>query len=348
MYVALTRAKAQLILPCFLAEKAGVALHPPSAYQVVNRRLRSIALDGGFRPDLFSRADAGPGEAAGPGTRDADLSGWTLPALPSAPVPDYAAARRRARPAFTTSYSALERCLEHQAPRPDAAPADPEPDAPGAEARAYALPRGAQTGQAVHELIELEDPAPSPAFGPWWQDPARRARVRAALAEHGLAPQWDEEAAHMVHAALTVPLPARDGGAAPLGVHQHLLREMGFLARFLDTGDFLTGFMDAVYQRDGLAYFLDWKTNTLPEYGPAAVAAFVREHFTVQARIYTRVLLDYLGIRDEAGYQRRFGGIHYVFLRESPPAVHTFRPTWAEIAGWEPDLRELHRMVAHA
>jgi len=151
----------------------------------------------------------------------------------------------------------------------------------------------------------------------------------------------------MVHAALRVPLPTRNGAAAPLGVHEHLLREMGFLARFLDTGDFLTGYMDAVYQRDGLAYFLDWKTNTLPDYAPATVAAFVQEHFAIQAKIYTRVLLDYLGILDAAGYERRFGGIHYVFLRESPPAVHTFRPTWAEIEGWERDFRDLHQMVAH-
>jgi exodeoxyribonuclease V beta subunit len=122
---------------------------------------------------------------------------------------------------------------------------------------------------------------------------------------------------------------------------------MAFLARFLDTGDFLTGYMDAVYQRDGRAYFLDWKTNTLPGYGPAHLAACVAEHFTVQAKIYTRVLLDFLGILDAAGYKRRFGGIHYVFLRDSPAAVHTFRPAWAEIQGWERDFRELHQMVAH-
>ena len=46
MYVALTRAKAHLILPCFLVQKDdGTVVHPPSAYQVVNRRLRGIALD---------------------------------------------------------------------------------------------------------------------------------------------------------------------------------------------------------------------------------------------------------------------------------------------------------------
>jgi len=351
MYVALTRAKAQLILPCFLVENSkGVPAHPPSAYQVVNRRLRPIALDESYRPDLFSRAEVEISEDAEPGIQPVDLRGWTMPALPAALVPDFAEARRRARPAFTTSYSALERYLEHRTTRPDAAPVDLEPDAPGAEpARANALPRGAQTGQAIHELIEQEDTALALAeeFPLWWQDPVRKARVRAKLAEHGLSAPWDEEAARMVQAALRVPLPTRQGEAAPLGVHDHLLREMGFLARFPDTADFLTGFMDAVYQRGGFAYFLDWKTNSLNDYSPDSIAAFVQEHFAVQAKIYTRVLLDYLGILDEASYERRFGGIHYVFLRESPPAVHTFRPTWAEIQGWERDFRDLHQMVTH-
>jgi exodeoxyribonuclease V beta subunit len=351
MYVALTRAKAQLILPCFLAENAkGVPAHPPSAYQVVNRRLRAVALDESYRPDLFSRTDVEITEDAGPGVQAVDLRGWTMPALPAAIDPDFAEARRRARPAFTTSYSALERHLEHRATRPDSGPVDLEPDAPGAEpAKASALPRGAQTGQAIHELIEPEDTALALAedFPLWWQDPARKARVRAKLAEHGLSAQWDEEAARMVQAALRVPLPTRNGEAAPLGVHDHLLREMGFLARFPDTADFLAGFMDAVFQRGEFAYFLDWKTNSLDGYSPEAIAAFVQEHFAVQAKIYTRVLLDYLGILDQDGYERRFGGIHYVFLRESPPAVHTFRPTWAEVQGWEQDFRDLHQMVTH-
>jgi exodeoxyribonuclease V beta subunit len=317
---------------------------------VVNRRLRAVALDDAYRPDLFSRADVEISEDAEPAVQSVDLSAWAMPALPAALVPDFATARRLARPAFTTSYSALERLLQRRATRPDAAPVDLEPDAPGAgPAKAYALPRGAQTGQAIHELIEQEDPAQALAqdFPLWWQDSARKARVRARLSEHGLAPHWDEEAARMVMAALRVPLPSRQGAPAPLGVHDHLLREMGFLARFQDTRDFLAGFMDAVFQRGDYAYFLDWKTNTLDDYSPGPLAAFVQEHFTVQAKIYTRVLLDYLGILDEVGYERRFGGIHYVFLRESPPAVHSFRPAWAEIQGWERDFRDLHQMVTH-
>lgn len=347
MYVALTRARALLILPCYLEQDAkGVPRHPGSAYRVANRRLRALAL-GHQRPDLFCRKDAVLEESLGTRIPDVALPGWTLPALAQAPPPDFEELRRQARPTFNASYTSIAALLKRRTQ--PAYAADLDTGAPGIPAPAGQLPRGPQTGQAIHELLEVEDTqeALDLPFGPWWQDPARRARVRAVLAEHDLAPKWDAPAAQMVHAALNTVLPDRDGPGGPLGVHDELLREMNFQARFLDTGDFLNGSMDAVYERDGAAYFLDWKTDTLDGYGQEALAAHVAEHFTVQCRIYTRVLLDYLGIGDEDAFERRFGGIHYVFLR-GPGAVLTFRPTWAEVAGWDAFLRDLHRMVAHA
>jgi exodeoxyribonuclease V beta subunit len=347
MYVALTRARALLILPCYLETSAkGEPLHPGSDYRVVNRRLLALA-DGDQRPDLFRRKDAELPEGLGAQVPDPDLSGWALPALAPAPAPDFPEARRLARPAFNASYTSITALLARRTVRAETP--DLDTDQPAVAAPAGQLPRGPQTGQAIHELLEAEDTreAMALAFEPWWQDPSRRARVRAVLAEHGLASRWDDLAARMVHGALNTVLPDRDGPGGPLGVHDRLLREMGFQARFLDTGDYLNGSMDAVYERDGAAWFLDWKTDTLASYGPEALAAHVAEHFTVQFRIYARVLLDFLGIADEAAYERRFGGIHYVFLR-SPGAVLSFRPTWAEVAGWDAYLRDLHRMVAHA
>jgi len=350
MYVALTRAKAHLILPCYLEEtKKGEPIHPKSDYRVVNRRIRALATVDPSHPELFCRKEVGLGGGPGTRTQAVDLSGWTLPELKPAPVFPYEQARQGARPTFNASYSSIMTRLKHLARRADSPPVELETEPAELPAKAEGLPRGPQTGQSIHELLEVEDTAQAMAldFRPWWQEPARRSRVRALLAEHDLAPRWDEPAAQMVHAALRVPLPDRAGPGAPLGVHDHLLREMGFQARFLDTGDFLNGSMDAVYERDGLAWFLDWKTDTLAAFDEDTMAAHVEEHFTVQCRIYTRVLLDWLGILDEAGYERRFGGIHYVFLRGGP-AVLTFRPSWAEVQAWEPYFRELHEKVAHA
>ena len=350
MYVGLTRAKAQLILPCFLVEtKAGKPSHPLSAYKVVNRRLRPVAEQPGFRPDLFERIEPAIPERRARETGGADLSGWRMPALPRPAPVDYEAARRQARPTFTTSYTHLERILKRTA-RAETALAEPEPDAPDAPASGEALPRGSETGLAVHEILAEEDCALAMAleFPAWWEDPARRKAVRASLDAHGLEARWDEKAARMVHAALRAPLPDRDGGAAPLGVHQQLLRETAFLARFEDTGDFLEGYLDAVYLRDGRTYLLDWKTNAVAPYSPARLEAFFEEHFAIQAKIYTLVLLDHLNLDDEASYERGFGGIHYVFLRATPPALHSFRPSWTMIQAWRRDLLELHTKVAHA
>ena len=369
IYVALTRAKVQLILPCYLEDKTdGSPIDPESPYRVVNRRLRGIALDPDWRPDLYARKDVELPEDPGARPLSVDLSGWTMPALAAPAAPDYAGARARSRPSFTTSYTQIEAVLQTRSNRPDAPPVVEEPDADEAgPARGNPLPRGSQTGQAIHELLELEDAPAAMAqdFPTWWQDPGRRLRVKEKLAEHGIPPRWEQLAAQMVHAGLNTPLPDFGGGdtppdlqcggtppdlqcgGTPLGDHKHLLREMDFLARFLDTGDFLTGSMDAVYQRGGRIYFLDWKTNSLDDYGPGPLAAFAREHFQVQWKIYTRVLLEHMGILDEAGYRLRFGGIHYVFLRAQPPAVHSFRPDWAEVQGWARDLSELHEKVAH-
>ena len=351
MYVGLTRAKALLILPCAILDTAkGQASHPASAYKVVNRRLRTLADQPAFRPDLFQRCAPTIPEKRDRTREAVDLSAWRMPACPAPEPVDYATARREARPSFTTSYTQLERILKQQAPPVDTLLADREPDAPDTPASAGdVLPRGSQTGQAIHELIEEEDSAAAmtQAFPAWWESPRRQETVRFTLSGHGLEPRWDEPAARMVHAALTVPLPNRDGSAAPLGVHDLLLREVAFLSRFEDTGDFLEGYMDAVYVRDGLTYFLDWKTNTVPPYSPEVLEAFYEEHFSIQAKIYTLVLLDHLHLDDEASYERGFGGIHYVFLRATPPALHSFRPAWATIQTWRQDLQALHTKVAH-
>ena len=351
MYVGLTRAKALLILPCAVVNTAkGKPSHPQSAYKVVNRRLRPVADQGTFRPDLFQRCTPDLPEQRDRSREQVDLSGWRMPPCPDPEAPDYANARQQAWPSFTTSYTQLERILKQQAAPLETILADREPDAPEATASAGdVLPRGSQTGQAIHELIEAEDCAQALAqgFAAWWESPARKEAVRSTLAGHGLEPRWDGPAARMVHAALTVPLPNRDGSAAPLGVHDLLLREVAFLSRFEETGDFLEGYMDAVYVRDGLTSFLDWKTNTVPPYSPDVLAAFFEEHFAIQAKIYTLVLLDHLHLDDEASYERGFGGIHYVFLRATLPALHSFRPSWTQIQAWRQDLQTLHTKVAH-
>jgi exodeoxyribonuclease V beta subunit len=114
---------------------------------------------------------------------------------------------------------------------------------------------------------------------------------------------------------------------------------MDFLTGLPGDTDFLGGSLDALFEKDGRAYFLDWKSNSLPDYGPEALATCVSSHYNLQVRIYTLAILRFLGVTSEAAYEARFGGALYVFLRGLPEGgVWGFRPAWSEVLAWEQDL----------
>lgn len=341
MYVALTRAQAQLVVPCFVVDStakatAGQAKHPDGPLRVLNRVLRPL-LEAGPGAEISVTALAAM-EAAVPAAPPSALDAWAPP--PTAihgPSLDAAALRLRARPRRTTSFTALQKRLEESRVL-DAE--DPEPDTPGAAPDG--LPRGRHIGSLLHGLLEELDPTGLAAsFDSWWQDAAVREPLlrRGALAD--LGPEAAKEAARRVFLGFTTPLPLRDG-AAPLASADRLLRETEFLTGLPGGGDFLGGSMDALFEKNGRAYVLDWKSNGLPDYGAGSLEACVGEHYALQVRIYTLAALRFLGLADEATYEARFGGVLYVFLRGLPGAgVWTCRPSWAETRAWERELADL-------
>ena len=131
-----------------------------------------------------------------------------------------------------------------------------------------------------------------------------------------------------------------------------LLREVDFFSRFLDADrypgekDLLKGSIDVLCESDGRFYLLDLKSNLLPDYEPATLHHAVMAHYLLQAQVYLLACLAFLGIRDEAAYEARFGGILYVFLRGLPEkGTWSLRPTWAEVQDWKHDLARVHREV---
>jgi exodeoxyribonuclease V beta subunit len=100
--------------------------------------------------------------------------------------------------------------------------------------------------------------------------------------------------------------------------------------------------MDVLFQAGGRTFVLDWKTNRLDGYDPAALDWVVMEHYGLQVRIYTLTACRFLEIRDEAHYERAFGGVVYVFLRGLPEGgIWTCRPSWAELLAWEAEIGAL-------
>ncbi|HTL97858.1 MAG TPA: PD-(D/E)XK nuclease family protein, partial [Holophagaceae bacterium] len=181
----------------------------------------------------------------------------------------------------------------------------------------------------------------TPRFKDWWTD-ARQSWAEEHCREAGLDPRWAMEAARLAHTGFSEPLALP--GAAPVALRGlergRLLRELDFLAE-TEIGR-LTGAVDALFEHEGRAFLLDWKSNRLPGYGAAELDACMAEDYALQVKVYTLAVLKALGILTEPDYEARFGGAVYVFLRGLPEGgVWSRRAPWAEIQAWRGEVAAL-------
>jgi exodeoxyribonuclease V beta subunit len=244
-------------------------------------------------------------------------------------------------------------------------PLDVEPPVPG-EPQPEIDPRfmGSRFGNVLHDALENTD------FARWadWHAgdpaPADEADVlRESLRNEGYADaDLDDGVAvlvPLVGQTLTVQLP--EGGALhslpvqdrraeiefhfamqPTAVpallqllHHHGLvpDRRGFGTRRQLEG-LMTGKIDLTYVRDGRWYVLDYKSNRLPGYDAARLAAAMQHsEYDLQALIYTVALHRWLRFRLGSHYEqaRDLGGIRYLFCRgleagrADAPGVHAQR-----------------------
>ena len=103
---------------------------------------------------------------------------------------------------------------------------------------------------------------------------------------------------------------------------------------------FLNGSIDLVFEWEGRVYLLDWKSNLLENYSKQRLAEAVYEHYLMQLQIYALATVRWLKLHDEEAYEKRFGGILYVFLRgmKDVDAFHFERPSWAKLKAYESEL----------
>jgi exodeoxyribonuclease V beta subunit len=361
-YVALTRARARLYLPYF-PEEAGKL---DGSYRVVNARLARIA-------PILERAGLLTREVVKRDLRPARVTDAVRRSLATWPVPeeaemgpgDFEALRARHAGFVVTSYTRLKQAEGdyHAAPvEPDDLAREPTP--PAAFPPPEKLPAGSATGVLLHEILESVDLAPlaaRPPFEQWRDRPEVRDLFHAALLRHGLALSWIDEALRLVHGALVMPIRLGQSRIA-LAQATRVLREMEFLYPIAEPGHprlsdptpgpfviergYVKGFVDLIFEVDGLVYLADWKSDVLPDWSAAAVSRHVEEHYRLQARLYALALVKMLGVHDAAGYERRMGGLLYCFLRgmrpdgEGTEGIHFERPSWRQILGWEEDLAQ--------
>jgi exodeoxyribonuclease V beta subunit len=279
---------------------------------------------------------------------------------------------------------------DRAADAPGAGPAaeDTEPAPEPARLGASELPGGAATGLFLHAVLEKAALGALPPLAEWERGPEVRRLLEVECRRWDRDPRHLGAAARMVHAALTAPL-GLPGARTPITIAtaSRVRREVDFLfpvapesarvpdpdpriagatgpngpngpimgddgARVVIERGFIRGVLDVLFEHEGRACFADWKSDALPDFSAAAIEAHVAANYDLQIRIYTVAIVRLLGVRDEADYERRFGGLAYVFLRalgdaadgdgdgedQRASGVFVGRPSYAQVRSWEHDL----------
>jgi exodeoxyribonuclease V beta subunit len=226
------------------------------------------------------------------------------------------------------------------------------------------LPGGSNVGIYLHEVIErlnLQWFKDSPDFGSWSKRTDVNELFRKAFQRNSVRDvRWLELGRELVYNALTSPNDLGMGGVIEPLHSLAPIREMEFIYPIPeknhpllggpDAGSwhaekgFLKGFVDIVFERGGLVYFADWKSDHLASYDASSVTKHVENNYQLQAQIYSVGVLRLLRIRTQQEYVRRFGGLLYIFLRAfthgRTPAdgVYFHRPDWNSICASESEL----------
>jgi exodeoxyribonuclease V beta subunit len=246
-------------------------------------------------------------------------------------------AKKRSRSLYTawqmSSYTALSALTVQETPE------FPEDKANEQQLRSDAvqtlLPRGTQTGNVVHELLETN------SFSHLAKHQDISVQQHRLCLRYGLKLEQPQLLDELLYAVVTTPLSITDTDFCLMNLQdQHCLKEMPFylsLAHINTVGingilrdsptfqpleskqiaGYLTGFIDLICEYQGRYYVMDYKTNTLPDYGDETLTQAMREHnYGLQYWLYSVVLHRYLQMRLPGyNYQQHFGGVRYLFVR---------------------------------
>ncbi len=223
-----------------------------------------------------------------------------------------------------------------------------------------ALPGGIASGLFLHAILEKATLGELPPLPAWRQQAEVRGLIENESRRWDRDPRYFDETARLVHAGLTVPIRMPDGSVLPgLARAARVRREVDFLFplpttamtpavspedRLVHERGFVRGSLDVLFEYKGRVCFADWKSNVLSNYSAETVRMQVSLNYELQIQIYTLAVVRMLGIANQAEYERRFGGIVYLFLRgltESPTkprsdgdGLYVHRPTFNDVERW--------------
>lgn len=234
-----------------------------------------------------------------------------------------------------SSYTALSSLTVHDSPEiPDDKAREALP-VKSLEQNTTELPRGAHTGNVIHDLLEN---IPFQTLSE--ENDISELRDRACL-RYGLKTGSPEQIDLLLKNTVST-LFSSEGESFSLNQlnAQECLKEMPFYLTMKTINvsqinqllkdcptyqplsektmcGYLTGFIDLICQHQGKYYVMDYKSNRLESYQQEALVLAMREHnYGLQYWIYTLVLHLYLKkrIRDYS-YEQHIGGVKYLFVR---------------------------------
>jgi exodeoxyribonuclease V beta subunit len=260
------------------------------------------------------------------------------------------ASRQRQRSLYSywqmSSYTALSALSQHDAPElpedkaveqvdaPLPQLMDGEQPLPAAAELAAQPPKGAQTGNVLHSLLETSS----------FQALAEGADIsqarEQAIRRYGLNIETPALLDQLLQTVVSVPLTDDLNFCLKNLPANSCLKEMPFylamqamdaahINRVLayspafqplsskQMSGYLTGFIDLIAEYQGKYYVMDYKTNTLADYQPHSLLEAMRTHnYGLQYWLYSLVL-DSLLQQRLPGYEyaKHFGGVKYLFLR---------------------------------
>ncbi len=211
---------------------------------------------------------------------------------------------------------------------------------------------GARTGLLLHSILEEIDfekldtvettSLIERELRGYGLDPSLAAPVQRDLLVVGTTPLIEESGAprlidltltqqlRELEFTLSVDRPSLGGLVDILARHRAPAAAPRYHERLDDVSEqtlrgFLRGYIDLVFEWRGRWYVADYKSNTLPTYGPDEVAEAVqREHYLLQALLYTAAAHRYLAQR-VARYdpETHWGGALLLFLRGMQGEKHS-------------------------
>ena len=359
MYVALTRAMGRLYLPCVADGDKPKSLR--GALSRINGRLFELgrARNGYWTAEDVVSAPTKP--VAGP----SEPWSWDPPLAllaPEAPERSYDALRVSRGGALATSYTRMKAERENaRAETAAVAVARTYRAAPnGAEALPTMLRGARSSGVFLHELLErvpLKSFASSVDIDTWRRRSEVVALVSEAMAVHRVASAQRDHAERLVWAAYTTPIDLPGGGRVErLAAGARVVREMRYVfplhpseqlggredaSQVRGADGSVRGSLDLVFEHGGLAYFVDWKSDSLASYTTEALGPHISENYSEQLALYALALVKLIGVKTETEYLTRFGGMIYCFLRGldgTRCGLWSARPSWSEVTSWREDL----------